>query len=77
MGSYVKFANGGSSISYSVEPGIANSWRGDLVLICLVHIPDPLKCPANDFRGRDYTITNLRTLEVWVGSPDQHMCGGA
>jgi hypothetical protein len=76
-GSFIKIANGGSLISYAVVPGIANSHWRDQVLICLVHIPNPLECPAGDERGREYTVTNLRTLGAWTGGPDQHMCGGA
>jgi hypothetical protein len=66
-----------STVSYQIVDAIKNSSVRDQVLICLVHIPDPNKCPPGDERGRMYTVTNLRSLESWTLSPDQHMCGGA
>ena len=76
-GSSVGFTNGGYNVSYDTVDAIKNSRAGDHVMICLVHIPDPDKCPPNDLRGRIYTVTNLRTLESWTLPDSQHMCGGA
>lgn len=77
LGSRVSFSNHGGSVSYSLVEEIQKSRVGDHVMVCLVYIPDPDKCPPGDDRGRVYTVTNLRTLESWTLSPDQHMCGGA
>jgi hypothetical protein len=76
-GSSVGFANGGHNVSYDTVEAIKNSRVGDHVLVCLVHIPDPDKCPPNDVRGRVYTVTNLRTLASWTLPDSQHLCGGA
>jgi hypothetical protein len=76
-GSTAVFTNGGRSVSYDVVDAIRRSRVGDHVMMCLVYIPDPQKCPPGDTRGRVYTVTNLRTLESWTLSPDQHKCGGA
>ena len=77
MGSYVQLNNMGAGVSYDVEPALQNSQVGDHVLVCLVYIPDPDKCPPGDTRGRIYTYTNLRTLQSWTLPDSQHMCGGA
>jgi hypothetical protein len=76
-GASVEFSNGGHNVSYDTVGAIKNSRVGDHVLVCLVHIPDPDKCPPGDVRGRVYTVTNLRTLESWTLPDSQHMCGGA
>jgi hypothetical protein len=76
-GSSVSFTNGGYNVSYDVVDAIKNSRVGDHVMVCLMHIPDPDKCPPGDERGRIYTVTNLRTLESWTLPDSQHMCGGA
>lgn len=76
-GSSVGFANGGYNVSYDTVDAIKNSRVGDHVFVCLMHIPDPDKCPPGDERGRIYTVTNLRTLESWTLPDSQHMCGGA
>ena len=76
-GSSVGFANGGRNVSYDTVDAIKNSRVGDHVMVCLMHIPDPDKCPPGDVRGRIYTVTNLRTLESWTLPDSQHMCGGA
>ena len=76
-GSAVGFTNGGGNVSYSMVDAIKNSRVGDRVMVCLMFIPDPDKCPPRDTRGRVYTVTNLRTLESWTLPDSQHMCGGA
>ena len=76
-GSSVRFTNGGGNVSYDVVDAIKTSRVGDPVMICLMFIPDPDKCPPGDTRGRIYTVTNLRTLTSWTLSDSQHMCGGA
>ena len=76
-GSSVSFTNGGYNVSYDTVDAIKNSRVGDHVMICLMHIPDPDKCPPGDARGRIYTVTNLRTLESWTLPDSQHRCGGA
>jgi hypothetical protein len=76
-GSGVIFTNGGYNVSYDTVDAIRNSRVGDHVMVCLMHIPDPDKCPPGDVRGRIYTVTNLRTLESWTLPDSQHMCGGA
>lgn len=76
-GSSVTLANGGYGVSYDTVEAIKKSRPGDHVMICLMHIPDPDKCPPGDVRGRVYTVTNLRTLESWTLPDSQHSCGGA
>ena len=56
------YENGGESASYEKVTAIENSRKGDHVLICLVFIPS--NCPQGDSRGKIYTTTNLRTLEI-------------
>lgn len=76
-GSTVTLNNTGYVVSYDLIPAIRDSRVGDHVLVCLVFIPDPDKCPPSDLRGRVYTMTNLRTLESWSLADSQHECGGA
>jgi hypothetical protein len=76
-GTTVAFKNGGLQVSYEKEVPIVNSKVGDHVLICLVFIPNPKDCPPGDARGRQYTTTNLRTLESWTLPDSEHNCGGA
>jgi hypothetical protein len=76
-GSSVGFTNGGYNASYDTVDAVKNSRVSDHVLICLMYIPDPDKCPPGDDRGRIYTVTNLRTIESWTLPDSQHMCGGA
>jgi|HubBroStandDraft_3_1064219.scaffolds.fasta_scaffold15875_6 hypothetical protein len=76
-GSSVGFTNGGYNVSYDTVDAIKNTRVSDHVLICLMYIPDPDKCPPGDNRGRIYTVTNLRTIESWTLPDSQHMCGGA
>jgi len=73
----VGFRNGGNQVSYERIEAIVNSKLGDHVLICLVFIPNPKDCPPGDARGRQYTTTNLRTLESWTLPDSEHNCGGA
>jgi hypothetical protein len=77
MGSSVQLNNKGYGVSYNLVPELQHSRVGDHVLVCLVYIPDPDKCPPGDDRGRVYTMTNLRTLESWSLPDSQHSCGGA
>ena len=76
-GTSVGFKNGGWQVSYDKIEAIVKSKVGDHVLMCLVFIPNPKDCPPGDFRGRQYTTTNLRTLESWTLPDSQHNCGGA
>lgn len=73
-GSAVVFNNGSLNISYDVIPAIQNSRVGDHVLMCLVFVPK--NCPAGDTRGKEYTVTNLRSLESWTLPNSEHECGG-
>ena len=74
-GSAANFRNGGWVVSYSKEPVLLNSRRGDRVKMCLVSIPR--NCPPGDNRGREYRIINVRTNESVTMADSQHMCGGA
>jgi hypothetical protein len=74
-GTSVFFKNGGSQVSYDKVDAIVKSKIGDHVLMCLVFIPS--HCPPGDARGRQYTTTNLRTLESWTLPDSEHNCGGA
>lgn len=74
-GSWIRFSNNISQVSYEIVPGIQSSQPGDKVLLCLVSIP--LNCPPGDDRGRVYSGTNLRTEQAWAEADSQHMCGGA
>jgi hypothetical protein len=74
-GSYVAFNNGGTTVGYDTPDAVRSSKVGDHVLVCLVYIPKD--CPPGDNRGRVYSVTNLRTLQVWSGADSKHACGGA
>jgi hypothetical protein len=74
-GSAVTFANKGYQVSYSEEPPISRSRRGDPVYMCLMR--GTKGCPPGDNRGRIYTTTNLRTMESWTLPDSEHGCGGA
>ncbi len=77
-GASVRLNNDGVTVAYQGDPSltaIKHSKVGDHVLVCLVFVPK--NCPAGDTRGKQYTITNLRTLESWTLPDSQHSCGGA
>jgi hypothetical protein len=77
-GAHVWLKNGGVTVAYQDDPSLApirNSKVGDHVLVCLVFVPK--NCPHGDYRGKIYTVTNLRTLESWTLPDSQHSCGGA
>ena len=74
-GTAVNFTNGGHQVSYNREAALIASRPGDRVVMCLTKIPRD--CPPGDDRGREYTVTNLRTRASWSLSDSQHLCGGA
>lgn len=74
-GSFVRFSNGGTQMSFSKIRELIRSRVRDRVRMCLVSIPD--ECPPGDDRGRSYTTTNLRTGESWTLPDDTRVCGGA
>lgn len=74
-GSYIRYSDGGSQVSYDTISGIDNSYIGDSIFLCLISIPTD--CPPGDNRGRNYTATNLRTGEAWRAQDSSHSCGGA
>ena len=74
-GSAVSFANGGYQVSYDEVSAVTKSRKGDRVYMCLMLIPS--NCPTGDNRGREYTTTNLRTMESWTLPDSEHGCGGA
>jgi uncharacterized protein YecT (DUF1311 family) len=74
-GTSVGFANAVSLVSYDFERAVAKSRVGDRVRVCLAAIPQD--CPPGDDRGREYSVTNLRTGGQWRMPDSQHMCGGA
>jgi hypothetical protein len=74
-GSYVRYTNKDTQVSYEWSAAVVHSKVGDKVRFCLVSIPKD--CPPGDDRGRVYKSTNLRTNEVWTMQDDPHMCGGA
>ena len=74
-GSGVRYANGGTQVSYEVIAALVRSRPGDPVRLCLISIPQ--NCPPGDDRGRMYGATNLRTGESWTAPDAQHSCGGA
>lgn len=74
-GSAVREANGAFQVSYETIPAIEASRVGDRALVCLTRIPTD--CPPGDTRGRDYAVTNLRTMGAWDAPDAQHICGGA
>ncbi len=74
-GSFVRFSNGGTQMSFSKIEELIRSRVRDRVRMCLVSIPK--LCPPRDDRGRSYTTTNLRTGESWTLPDDTRVCGGA
>ncbi|WP_456715660.1 hypothetical protein [Bradyrhizobium sp. USDA 4353] len=74
-GSYVRYTNKDTQVSYEWSAALAHSKVGDRVRMCLVSIPKD--CPPGDDRGRVYETTNVRTNESWTMPDDPHMCGGA
>lgn len=74
-GFHVLLKNGGVTVDYETPEAVRSSKVGDHVLVCLVYIPKD--CPPGDSRGREYTVTNLRTLHSWTAADSQHGCGGA
>jgi hypothetical protein len=74
-GSFVRYANGGTQVSYEEVPAIGRSRIGDRVLMCLTSVPQG--CPPGDDRGRAYKVKNLRTGEAWEKEDSAHSCGGA
>jgi hypothetical protein len=74
-GSFVRFNNGGTQISFSKIEELVRSRVGDRVRMCLLSIPT--LCPPGDDRGRSYRTTNLRTGESWTLPDDTRVCGGA
>jgi hypothetical protein len=74
-GSYVRYTNKDTQVSYEWNAALAGSKVGDKVRFCLISIPKD--CPPGDDRGRVYETTNLRTNQAWKMPDDQHMCGGA
>lgn len=74
-GSFVRFSNGGTQMSFSKIEELIRSRVRDRVRMCLVSIPE--LCPPRDDRGRSYTTTNLRTGETWTLPDDTRVCGGA
>jgi uncharacterized protein len=75
LGSAVYYDNQGYQVSYNYVPELANSRKGDPILLCLASVP--ANCPPGDDRGRVYSATNLRTNGSWLLPDDQHTCGGA
>lgn len=74
-GSAIRYANGGTQVSYSIIPGVRRSRAGDLVKLCLVQLPKD--CPKGDDRGKIYRATNLRMGMSWTAQDTQHSCRGA
>lgn len=74
-GSRIRYANDIYGVSYDIVSPIHRSRVGDVVLLCLVSVPDD--CPEGDDRGKVYSAINLRTREGWSLPDSQHMCGGA
>jgi hypothetical protein len=74
-GSYVRYTNNDTQVSYEWNAALVHSKVGDKVRFCLISIPKD--CPPGDNRGRVYETTNLRTHGVWKMQDDPHMCGGA
>jgi hypothetical protein len=74
-GSYVRYTNNDTQVSYEWNAALVHSKVGDKVRFCLISIPKD--CPPGDDRGRVYETTNLRTHGVWKMQDDPHMCGGA
>jgi len=74
-GSVIIFANGGQQVSEVDISAIMKSRKRDKVYMCLISLPTD--CPPGDNRGREYTTTNLRTMESWTLPDSVHTCGGA
>ena len=74
-GSAATFTNGGGSVSYDREPGLAASKVGDPVEMCLIEIPRD--CPKDDDRGRVYYSLDLVAKGSWALPDSEHLCGGA
>ncbi|TPL83762.1 hypothetical protein FJ941_10860 [Mesorhizobium sp. B2-3-13] len=74
-GSAATFTNGGGTVSYDREPGLAASKVGEPVIMCLIAIPRD--CPKDDDRGRVYYSVDLVAKGSWALPDSQHMCGGA
>src|SRR5579863_4835656 len=74
-GSAVRFADGGTQVSYETIRAIERSRVGDKVRVCLVRVPK--HCPPGDDRGKVYRTTNLRNHEHWTLPDSEHACGGA
>jgi uncharacterized protein len=74
-GSAATFTNGGGSVSYDREPGLAASKVGEPVEMCLISIPRD--CPKDDDRGRVYYSLDLIAQGSWALPDSEHLCGGA
>ena len=74
-GTAVKLGDGGYIVSYEEEAAVTGWRRGDPAMICLASIP--MHCPSGDVRGRNYTVTNLRTMTSLTLGDSEHGCGGA
>ena len=75
-GTGISYTNGVIGISYDrVENVLKFALVGDVVLLCLVEVPE--NCPPGDNRGRVYKATDQRTGKSWILSDSQHACGGA
>ncbi len=74
-GTTVLLSNGGHLITYDSDDVLIESRVGDPVGMCLASIP--VDCPSGDERGREYTVTNLRTHGHTTLGDSQHVCGGA
>ncbi|WP_051371227.1 lysozyme inhibitor LprI family protein [Mesorhizobium loti] len=74
-GSAATFTNGGGSVSYDREPGLASSKVGEPVVMCLIAIPRD--CPKDDDRGRVYYSIDLVAKGSWALPDSEHLCGGA
>jgi uncharacterized protein len=74
-GSAATFTNGGGSVSYDREPGLASSKVGEPVEMCLISIPRD--CPKDDDRGRVYYSLDLIAQGSWTLPDSEHLCGGA
>jgi uncharacterized protein len=74
-GSAATFTNGGGSVSYDREPGLATSKVGEPVEMCLIAIPRD--CPKGDDRGRVFYALDLVAKGSWALPDSEHLCGGA
>lgn len=73
-GTTALLSNGGFVTTYGSDRMLIKSRAGDPVEMCLKSLP--VDCPPNDERGREYTLTNLRTQEHTTLPDAQHECGG-